>query len=30
MLPIEFKMRSEKLMLDIVKYMLQTYGVLED
>ena len=30
MLPIEFKMRSEILMLDIVRYMLQTYNCLED
>ena len=30
MLPIEFKMRSEKLMLDIVRYMLNTYNCLEE
>ncbi|MBP5672795.1 MAG: sugar phosphate isomerase/epimerase [Victivallales bacterium] len=30
MLPIEFKMRSEILMLDIVRYMLQTYNCLDD
>ncbi|MBQ9445542.1 MAG: sugar phosphate isomerase/epimerase [Victivallales bacterium] len=30
MLPIEFKMRSEILMLDIVRYMLQTYNCYDD
>ena len=30
MLPIEFKKRSETLMLDIVKYMLSTYNCLEE
>ena len=30
MLPIEFKMRSEILMLDIVRYMLQTYNCFDD
>ena len=30
MLPLEFKMRSETLMLDIVRYMLKTYNCLED
>ena len=30
MLPLEFKMRSETLMLDIVRYMLKTYNCLEE
>ena len=30
MLPLEFKMRSEKLMFDVVKYMLETYDCFEE
>ena len=29
-LPLEFKMRSEKFMLDVVRYMLRAYGCLEE
>ena len=29
-LPLEFKMRSEKLLLDVARYMLTTYGCLEE
>lgn len=30
MLPLEFKLRSEKLMFDVVKYMLETYDCFEE